>query len=76
MKKVIKKLPGLMATLTVILFYTSCQKDVVNKNAKTGLQESTKSEGANGHLQQAKTFSSEGVIKWINMQLEIGRAHV
>ena len=69
MKKFIKKLPGLMATLTVILFYTSCQKDVINKNAKTGLQESTKSEGANGHLQQAKTFSSEGVIKWINMQL-------
>ena len=71
MKKVIQKLPGLMATLVVILLYTSCQKDVVNKNAKPILQESVKSDGANGHLQQAQTFSSDVVVSWLNLQLQM-----
>src|SRR6185503_9031401 len=61
----------------LILFaIVSCQKDVKHFSSPEQQNQNgpaTKSNGENehGHLQQTKTFSSEVVVSWINMQLQM-----
>jgi membrane-associated phospholipid phosphatase len=60
-----------MLFMLVMVFSPGCKKE----NDQTLPQEGTTIalNKLNGHLQQAKTFSSKGVITWINMQLNMLR---
>ncbi len=66
-----KKLQWAFA-LALIFSFASCKKEI-----STTAQEETATiaakPGMNGHLQQTKTFSSEVVTKWLNMQLNMFR---
>ncbi len=54
------------------LFLTSCRKDIETEQASNELVSSL-SAGKPGHLKQTKTFSSDVVRSWINMQLTMLR---
>ncbi|MGZ5219153.1 MAG: hypothetical protein ACXWC7_03710, partial [Chitinophagaceae bacterium] len=57
-------------------FMLSCQKETREATVKEEQeQEETLSarNGHNGHLKLTKTFSSDVVIKWLNMQLDMLR---
>ena len=60
--------------LALLLFFSfvSCKKEI-----STDVQDATSpvaaKAGVNGHLQQTKTFSSEVITKWLDMQLEMFR---
>ena len=61
----------LLAVCTIFIF-SACQKQI-DKPAQQQIEESTaaKANKEHGHLQQTKTFSSEVVVSWINMQLQM-----
>lgn len=71
MKPTLSKLWGVLFLLTAILFISSCQKDLLNESKRRPANEAA--DKTNGHLQQTKTFSSDVVIKWLNMQLDMLR---
>ncbi len=62
---------ALLGSLIVILsiFNFSCKKDLKEENP----EQIAMKENSNGHLQQTKTFSSDVVISWLNMQLDMLR---
>src|SRR4030095_8322364 len=62
------------ATLFVALFISSCQKQI-DKPYQPKPEESTAANQNSlpGHLKQTKEFSSEVVLKWMNMQLRVIR---
>ena len=65
-----KKISFLTALSLIMLF--SCQKN----GEKQAIQEELPSANKNnehGHLQQTKTFSSDVVIRWLNLQLDMLR---
>ena len=65
-----KKISFLTALSLVMLF--ACQKN----GEKQAIQEELPSANKNnehGHLQQTKTFSSDVVIRWLNLQLDMLR---
>src|SRR5436190_19768753 len=65
-----KKTSFLTALSLIMLF--SCQKN----GEKQAIQEELPSANKNnehGHLQQTNTFSSDVVIRWLNMQLDMLR---
>src|SRR5690349_15246428 len=55
-----------------LLFLFSCQKESKQSSFKEGMAK-TSNNHENGHLKQAKTFSSDVVVKWLNMQLDMLR---
>ena len=61
----------LLAVCTIFIF-SACQKQI-DKPAQQPIEESTTTDANkdHGHLQQTKTFSSEGVVSWINLQLQM-----
>ena len=72
MKRLAKSL-GWITILSLTVFI-SCQKQV----DKPATQQQSEEVGAannsgHGHLQQTKTFSSDVVIRWLNMQLDMLR---
>ena len=73
MKQLIKQFASYRILLTglSIFFLTACQKDLKNTNQPVQLQ--TIADNVHGHLIQANTFTSEVVIKWMNMQLRLMR---
>ena len=62
----------LFFTVVLFLFY-SCQKHVDKTLQQEEISTAAKSNNQNGHLQQTKTFSSEVVLKWMDMQLRVIR---
>jgi hypothetical protein len=60
---------------TITLFIASCQKEIANPAAKQQAEEtsSTNQNSLHGHLIQTNTYSSEVVIKWMDMQLLLMR---
>ena len=71
MKSLTKAL-SLLSVLSLIVFI-SCQKDVQTKQQQPE-EIATAANSGHGHLQQTKTFSSDVVISWINLQLQMNKA--
>jgi hypothetical protein len=65
-----KRIPQVFTAIFVggALLFTSCQKSMENEHVSTDLV-SVVSTGKPGHLKQTKTFSSDVVVSWIDMQL-------
>jgi hypothetical protein len=60
----------------VSLFSLSCQKEArepVAPDDQDAIESSRKNNDGHGHLKLTKTFSSDVVIKWLNMQLDMLR---
>ena len=66
-----KKLQWTFALLLFISF-VSCKKEISTDSPDATAPLASKA-GVNGHLQQTKTFSSDVINKWLNMQLEMFR---
>ncbi len=64
----------LQKAFVVVLFlsFLSCKKEI-SRDAQEGAATIAAKSGANGHLQQAKTFSSDIITRWLNMQLDMFR---
>jgi hypothetical protein len=63
--KLLHKLSSKWLSLSLLFFAISCQKDIKNENLQ--------SSATMGHLKQTKTFSSDVIVKWLNMQLDLLR---
>src|SRR6187399_1267465 len=70
MKSLTKAL-SLLSMLSLLVF-VSCQKDVQTKQPQSE-EIATAANRDHGHLQQTKTFSSEVVIKWLNLDQDLLR---
>src|SRR6187399_302748 len=58
----------------VTIFLYSCQKDINHPDQQQEeIATAPNANKQNGHLQQAKTFSSEVVIKWLNLDQDLLR---
>lgn len=75
MKQAISKLMYMVLSLTAVLYFTSCQKDLPNQAEKNDADADmlSRKHHENGHLNQTKTFSSDVVVKWLNQQLDMLR---
>lgn len=63
-----------LLSLSLVLFiFISCQKENNQKQQQEQFSFSADSNSEQGHLQQAKTFSADVVISWLNMQLDMLR---
>src|SRR6187397_1181912 len=63
----------LLSVSAVFFLITSCQKDATTFSNKTQEFQSKSNNKDNGHLKQTKTFSSEVVIKWLNLDQDLLR---
>jgi hypothetical protein len=64
----------ILLIVCTIFIISACQKQV----DKSATQQQSEEVGAannngNGHLQQTKTFSSDVVVSWINLQLQMNK---
>ena len=66
-----KLLLSVLAAAPVIFF--SCQKQIDEPAQQNEISTSANDNSENGLLQQTKTFSSEVVLKWMEMQLRVIR---
>ena len=57
----------------VLFFFFSCQKQIDKPALPEELSTSANASKEQGHLKQTKTFSSEVVLKWMDMQLRVIR---
>ena len=71
MKSLTKTL-SLLSVLSLMVFI-SCQKEVQPKQEPSGEMATAANNGGHGHLQQTKTFSSDVVVKWLNLDLDMIR---
>ena len=70
------KLSVFNALLLVSLLFIatiSCQKELKQASPSEELSTAANSTKEHGHLQQTKTFSSDVVVRWLNMQLNMLR---
>ena len=76
MKSLTKPLtPKWLLALCLSLFaIVSCQKDVTQPQHEEEITGAVNSNKEHGHLQQTKTFSSDVVVSWINLQLQMNKA--
>ena len=69
-----KKLQGAFFLLLFLSFANlSCKKEVSEDLLQEKNTSTANRAGVNGHLQQTKTFSSDVIIRWLNMQLDMLR---
>ena len=71
MKRLAKTLSWL--TMLSLIIFISCQKQVNKPDAQLQSEEAGAANKEHGHLQQTKTFSSDVVIKWLNLDLDLLR---
>ena len=71
MKSSIKTLSCLTILSLVILF--SCQKQIDKPYSQQSEEAVVANNNQHGHLQQTKTFSSDVVVSWINLQLQMNK---
>jgi hypothetical protein len=64
-----KKISLITSLLIVLLF--SCKKNVDRQATQEQMATAANHNKDQGHLQQAKTFSSDVVVRWLNMQLQM-----
>ena len=57
----------------VLAIIVSCKKETTQKKQEDNLLLKAGSLKEKGHLQQAKTFSSDVVVRWLNMDLDLLR---
>ena len=69
MKSLTKTL-SLLSVLSMIVFI-SCQKQVDKPYSQQQSEEAVAANNGHGHLQQTKTYSSDVVYKWMDMQLRL-----
>lgn len=74
MKPVTKKLSWVCILISSVTIFISCQKEVQTKQDQQAEEIATAAnKNGQGHLQQTKTFSSDVVIKWLNLDLDLLR---
>ena len=66
-----KKFLLLALFISIASIFFSCQKQIDKQAQQEEISTSINSNNENGHLLQTKTFSSEVVLKWMNMQLRV-----
>ncbi|HKO79012.1 MAG TPA: vanadium-dependent haloperoxidase [Chitinophagaceae bacterium] len=62
--------------VSVSFFSLSCQKETTQTSLKEQRDAATsarKNNNSHGHLKQTKTFSSDVIVRWLNMQLDMLR---
>jgi hypothetical protein len=64
-----KRISFITAVLVVFLF--SCEKNIDKPASQEQMTLAAKQNKDHGHLKQSKTFSSEVVVSWLNMQLQM-----
>jgi PAP2 superfamily protein len=57
--------------LLTVLFFSACRKEINHSQAQDEVATSSNSKNLHGHLQQTNTFSSEAVLKWIDLNRRI-----
>jgi hypothetical protein len=62
----------LLTFSTVIIF--SCQKNIDKEPKPQQLLQLNEAAKDNGHLKQTKTFASDAVVSWLNLQLQMVKA--
>src|SRR6185369_16458767 len=60
-----------LSVLSLVVFI-SCQKETQTKQPQSE-EIATAANSGHGHLQQTKTFSSDVVVKWLNLDLDLIR---
>jgi len=60
-------------TVLSLVVFISCQKEVQTKQQQSEEAGAANKNKDHGHLQQTKTFSSEVVIKWLNLDQDLLR---
>lgn len=63
----------LLPFITSIFIFSSCQKENKELPVQEEIATASNSNNGHGHLQQTKTFSSDVVVRWLNMQLNMLR---
>ena len=72
MRKKIQK--AFLLFVAVSFFNLSCQKEIKTITDQEKIESAqSRNNNENGHLKQTKTFSSDVVISWLNMQLDMLR---
>jgi hypothetical protein len=61
----------LLSLMLVFLVVVSCQKETKQIPSQEEIATASNSNKEHGHLQQTKTFSSDVVVSWINLQLQM-----
>ena len=71
-----KSLTKTLSWLSVLslLVIISCQKETQTKPQQSEEIATAANNGGHGHLKQTKTFSSDVVVSWINLQLQMNKA--
>ena len=68
-----KRITFLVAIMLLVAFY-SCQKEISHPNQQPeDLVNAANANSEHGHLKQTKEVSSDGVFKWIDIQLQMMR---
>ncbi|MDX2045929.1 MAG: vanadium-dependent haloperoxidase [Chitinophagaceae bacterium] len=57
----------------LIFLFSSCQKEKQPLNPEVGLLTADEEGNGHGHLKQTKKFSSDVVVRWLNVQLDMLR---
>lgn len=60
-----------LSFLTLLILLASCQKEIKPGNDPQEFSKNPNENNTHGHLKQTKTFSSDVVISWINLQLQM-----
>jgi PAP2 superfamily len=57
--------------VSVSIFNISCQKQIDQPSKQEEIASASNNNSQRGHLKQTKTFSSDVVVSWINLQLQM-----
>ena len=60
--------------VSISFFTLSCQRQIDKPAQQEEIVTASNNNNGNGHLQQTKTFSSDVVVSWINLQLQMNKA--
>ena len=73
MRSLSKMLSWLCISIASMAIFISCQKEAQTKQQQSEEIATAANKSGHGHLKQTKTFSSDVVISWINMQLQMNK---
>ena len=63
----------MLLTISFIFIFSACQRKIDKPAQQEEISTASNNSQQHGHLQQTNTYSSEVVIKWMDMQLRIMR---
>jgi hypothetical protein len=69
--KLTNALAWLLPFITCIFIFSSCQRQIDKPAQQEEIASAANKNNGHGHLQQTKTFSSDVVVSWLNMQLQM-----